>query len=49
VPKEKITDEALTVADTFIQDVNRQLAERLIERFFPEWQKQVATISDKSS
>ena len=43
VPKEKITNEALIVADALIQDMNRRLAQALIERFFPEWLKQAET------
>ena len=49
VPKEQITYEALLVADALIQDMNRRLAERLIERFFPEWLKQSPATTDKSS
>lgn len=40
VPREEITNEALVVADLFIQDMNRRLAQAIVEKFFPEWLEQ---------
>jgi hypothetical protein len=41
VPREKVTPAAVYVADQLIQEMSRKLAQRLIERLFPEWAKSV--------
>ena len=37
VPREKINWTAVVIADGLIQEMNRKLAETLIQRFFPDW------------
>jgi len=47
VPREKITGEALAIANRFIQELNRRLAQAVIEKFFPEWRQPKSAVENR--